>query len=177
LMMISLSILILGLFYFLVKDKIFALIWVALAGFSHAYVYASLIGLNTNPMYLFLPLMLIFWVRGNLGWAIFCWSLFFSFEAIVGIILMPLILELLFWRRKTAWQRKLVFFGFLPLMPSLLFEIRHGFGQLKTIWRLVVLRESSLTDLPDSSFWLRLGERGKAFLDSFVYVGGQSRLL
>lgn len=163
--------------FLILKDKILGFISSIVYIFSYNFFGHSLTALNTNPMIFLTPLILIclakFYFekkRKYFGLALFLIGSSFHFEIILGILFLPIVAISYFLFNKTKKATKDFFsliFLLLPLVPQILFDLRHDFIQVKAVLTLFLGGGSSLTK-GEGNLYFRFFDRLRIYKESLA---------
>jgi hypothetical protein len=165
-----------------------AIIWAAGVAFLPVFIKLSLYSFPQQLVpFLFACFVILQWQLINhprlitLSALILISSLFFHFEPVntpAAYFILTGVCVYLIGRRRLSFSSVLhplnFLAGFIPFIPNLIFDLRHGWGQAQAFWRLLSGRDTSL--IGHISILDRLVDRPIQFIQHFyhTFFAGQS---
>lgn len=165
--------------FFLLKDKLLALILSLITIFGYSFFINSMVALNANAMVFLTPLILVFLTKflfTNKNQYLFLTLILtgftFSLEMFVAIFFLPLIFVSTLMLQRTKILVKLMIFVItliIIFLPQLIFDLKHNFIQSSTIIHLITGQGNSLI-LTNSTIQSRFFERLNLFNNNFTFT-------
>jgi len=164
--------------WLLIENKTLGIILSVFYIFSSSSISSSLVALNTNPVIFLTPILVLILAKFLhttknvfLTISLFLISVFFHFEPLVGVFLIPgfFITIFLFNKVKNFFKNRISWLAFiLPFLPQIIFELRHNFIQTRAVLRLITSGKSSLSPAEGGLFF-RFLDRIEVFKNIWLF--------